>query len=166
MLRTCLLDINLAAVWSVWWVLPPSPFHIFSPDNLVSRLPLPPSTKNLSICFAEGGAEQVGFIVMGLVFFFFVFYFGVCGAVPGILLHPANHKFTCSEGWTPWLVFNSNPIAQIFFFFWRTFCFLISFILVEACIANLCLCCAYAPSVLRGLSAFFKLKTKKGRQCR
>lgn len=41
-----------------------------------------------------------------------------------------------------------------------------SLILVEACIANLCLCCAYAPSVLRGLSAIFKLETKKGKLCR
>lgn len=105
-----------------------------------------------------------------LVFGWF-FFMGVCVELfKGSFSIPANHKFTCSVGWTPWLVcgqyFNSNPIAQIFFFSLRTSCFLMSLILVEACIANLCLCCAYAPSVLRGLSAIFKLETKKGKLCR
>lgn len=87
----------------------------------------------------------------------------------GILLQPTNHKFTCSVGGTPWLVWgqyiNPNPIAQVFFllknlFFPNNLHFGGS--LHSKLVSLLCLCTLCYERV----ECFLRIKNKKGKKCR
>lgn len=102
-----------------------------------------------------------------LSFFFLILFF--MKLFQGILLQPTNHKFTCSVGGTPWLVWgqyiNPNPIAQVFFllknlFFPNNLHFGGS--LHSKLVSLLCLCTLCYERV----ECFLRIKNKKGKKCR